>query len=446
MATAPARRCIPVALAVLATAAAIGVAPPAAAAPASDDPPAVDAGRDSTAAALVRIEVRAQTTVVHVDHSTGAVDIRQGSYPVRQGQATGVLSAEGVVATLWRELAVDLGRVAVPAANRLFVEQLGAQLQDGNDSTVATHATDPALDVHLQHCYQQAEDCTVVAEPQYDVVLLTTEPRRLPAQLVNSPSAPTDVALLRVGGSATPTAVLSDTGTVPAEAVLAGFDADPPDDGSTGEWRPAFVPVQVDGSAVTAEAAEDLPGRMDRGLSGAPLLEPATGEVTGLADRDRGTGQVTAVSAAGIRAALDQAGIPVERSPFDLAFARGLDLLGDGQYREAARELEQAGEYFDSAIAEEHAQVAGARADSGGSTSAGEGSGGWPWWVWTLLVVAVVALLSVLLWLRARRGSGGGFSLPGRRPRYVGAHLAVPDRTASSGSPPVPDRDGDPGR
>jgi hypothetical protein len=386
------------------------LAPSVAASPAPSDPGAdIATGREGTRAALVRVEVSAFTTIVHLDHSTGDLHVVEGRYLVRQSQATGVLvSADGVVATLWRELAVDPNRVVVPAANRLFVDKLGAQLEDGNDATGRTHATDPEIDEHLQDCYEQRIDhCIAIPELHYDVVPLTTEPRRVRALLINEPSTMTDVALLRIGAAAMPTATLAEGQTVPPTGEVLGFEADAPkDDAEQAEWRPVAVPVDVDGTTVTAPPDEGLDGRLDRGLTGGPIIDPDTGAVTALVDRDRATGRITAVSGPAVRSALDQAGITPERSPFDVAFDGGLRLLNDGEFAAAGRQLDQARQYFDSALAAEYAETAEEQATGVGPATgdaAEEDAGRAPAWLWWALALVALMLAALLWWLWSRR-------------------------------------------
>ncbi|GAB3300479.1 hypothetical protein GCM10027451_02790 [Geodermatophilus aquaeductus] len=454
MAAAPIRRPGPALAALTAALTAVlavvlaAAGPPASAAPAPDEPAAVAVGREGSRAALVRIEVTAITTIVHLDHSTGALHVIDGRYQIRQGQATGVVTAgDGVVATLHRELAVDVDRVVVPAANRLFVERFGATLEAGQDARGRTRALEPHLDVHLQDCYvQRVDHCFTVPQMQYDVVLLTDPPRRVRALLVNDPQAPTDVALLRIGGASMPTAALSADGAVPADAELLGFDADVPDDpAQQSGWRPVSVPVGVDGTALSAAPEADLAGALDRGLTGGPVVDPSTGAVLGLADLDRAGGGTGVVGADAVRSALDDAGVEVGSSPFDVAFRGGLTLLGDGDAAAATRQLELAGDYFDSALAAEHARAAAAAADAapgGPAVAAEDGVAAlWPW----LAAGGVLLLALALLWAslrrsRRRRPEPGGSWSPPAVPAPLGAGPpdgpAPPARTTAV--PPVP--------
>ncbi|MGY1715996.1 zinc ribbon domain-containing protein [Geodermatophilus sp. SYSU D01106] len=431
MAAAPSRR-PGLALAVLTVALALVLTSPtipAGAAPAPQDAAGVAAGPEGSRAALVRIQVTAITTIVHLDHSTGDLHVIDGRYEIRQGQATGVVvSGDGVVATLYRELAVDVDRVVVPAANRLFVDRFGATLEAGQQATGRTRATEPHLDTHLQDCYVQRTDhCFTVPQMQYDVVLLTDPPRRVRALLVNDPQAPTDVALLRIGGASMPTAPLAAAGDVPAGGELVGYDADVPSDpAEQGGWRPVSLPVTVDGAALSGEG---LPEALDRGLTGGPVIDPSTGEVLALADLDRAGAQAGVVGADAVRAAVDAAGIEGGSSPFDVAFRSGLTLLEDGDAAAAVRQLELAGRYFDSALVAEHTRAAVAAADAAPEQPVAPGDGGvgvWPW-----LVGGAALLLAAAAWLfrAGRRRRRDQAPPPGSPP-------VLPDRTGPPTSPP----------
>ncbi|MGY1619461.1 hypothetical protein ACI797_22190 [Geodermatophilus sp. SYSU D00691] len=236
-------------------------------------------------------------------------------------------------------------------------------------------------------------------------MLLTEEPQRVRAVPVfGENGGPTDVVLLRVGGSATPTAALS-RGGVPAEATLAGFDTAVPEDPAG--WAPATVPVQVADGAVTAAADQGLRDRFGAGLTGGPLLDPESGEVLGLVDWDRSGDDGTVVGAAAISEALTEAGIATDRSPFDVAFTRGLELFNDGRYSAAAQRLESAGEFFESALADRHRQTATdlAAGEEPAAAEPADGEQGTPWWLWAAVAGGALVLLLLLWWLVARRRS-----------------------------------------
>jgi hypothetical protein len=387
----------------------VALIPTAQAAPAGDEPASVDTELEGARAALVRINVITDVTIAHVNHSTGDVLIHQETYEVRQAEATGVLVAgDGVVATLYRLLREDLDKVTVPAANRLFVEQIGAQLVNGNDTTDATHATDPAVDEHLQHCYRRVQHCIVVPHERYEVVLLSAgEEEPVPATLVNQPSGPTDVALLRIGAGGLPTATLSPTPEPVDDAMVAGLEWEVMAP-STRSLQPADEPVRLDGSRLTG--GQTLTSSLAGGLNGGPVIDRATGGVLALADCDPSF-VVSAVGAASIQAALVGAGITPARSGFDITFADGLGQLNRGEYAIAAERLRTATTYFDSALAREYLTLAQDRAaaqdDPVGNPTPDDG--GIPWWTWGVVALLVLgALTAGLLIGRRRRPAGSG--------------------------------------
>jgi hypothetical protein len=385
----------------------IALIPTARAAPAGGEPVTVDTELVGAQAALVRINVVADVTIAHVNHSTGDVVIHQGTYEVRQAEATGVLvTGDGVVATLYRLLREDLDTVTVPAANRLFVEQIGAQLVDGNDTTGPTHATDPAIDEHLQHCYRRVEHCIVVPNERYEVVLLSAgaeEP--VPATLVNEPSGPTDVALLRIGAGGLPTASLSPTQEPVDDAAVAGLEWEGSQSAPAARsLQPAAEPVRLDGSRLTG--GPTLTSSLAGGLNGGPVIDRATGGVLALADCDPSF-VVSAVGAASIQAALVGAGITPARSGFDIAFADGLAQLNRGEYAVAAERLQTATTYFDSALARDYLTVAQERAAPDDPVGPPSDDGGIPWWMWGVVALLVLgALIAGLLIGRRRRPAG----------------------------------------
>ncbi|MGY1667653.1 hypothetical protein [Geodermatophilus sp. SYSU D00696] len=365
-------------------------------------------------AALVRIDVIADVTIAHVNHSTGDVVIHQGTYEVHQATATGVLvTGDGVIATLYRLLREDLDAVTVPAANRLFVEQIGAQLVDGNDTTDPTHATDPAIDEHLQHCYRRVEHCIVVPNERYEVVLLSAgEQEPVPATLVNEPSGPTDVALLRIGAGGLPTASLSPTPEPVDDAMVAGLEWEVSQSApSTRRLRPADEPVRLDGSRLTG--GPTLTSSLAGGLNGGPVIDRATGGVLAVADCDPSF-VVSAVGAASIQSALVGAGITPARSGFDIAFADGLAQLNRGEYAIAAERLRTATTYFDSALARDYLTVAQDRAaaqeDAAGNAAPDDR--GIAWWMWGVVALLVPGALATGLLIGRRRRPAGSHDRP----------------------------------
>jgi Trypsin-like peptidase domain len=378
------------------------------ASPGGDEPVTVDTAVEGTKAALVRITVVADVTIAHVNHSTGAVLIHQGTYEVPQAEATGVLvSGDGVVATLYRLLREDLDTVTVPAANRLFVEEIGAQLVDGNETTGPTHATDPAIDEHLQHCYRRVEHCIVVPHERYEVTLLSAgQDEPVPATLVNQPSGPTDVALLRIGAGGLPTAGLSPTQEPVDEAMAAGLDwAVSPSDPTARTLQPAVEPVRLDGSRLTG--GQTLTSSLAGGLNGGPVIDK-DGRVLALADCDPSF-VVSAVGAASVQAALVGAGITAARSGFDIAFADGLAQINREEYAAAAERLETATTYFDSALARDYLTFAQDRAAAQGDPvgNPAPSDGGIPWWMWGVVPLLVLGALAAGLLIGRRRRPAG---------------------------------------
>jgi hypothetical protein len=392
----------------------VALIPTAQAAPAGDEPASVDTELAGAQAALVRINVITDVTIAHVNHSTGAVVIHQGTYEVPQAEASGVLvTGDGVVATLYRLLREDLDTVTVPAANRLFVEQIGAQLVDGNDSTGRTHATDPAIDEHLQHCYRRVEHCIVVPHERYEVVLLSAgEEEPVPATLVNQPSGPTDVALLRIGAGGLPTASLSPTQEPVDDAMVAGLEWEVSQSApSTRRLQPADEPVRLDGSRLTG--GQTLTSSLAGGLNGGPVIDRATGGVLALADCDPSF-VVSAVGAASIQAALVGAGITPARSGFDIAFADGLAQLNRGENAAAAERLQTATTYFDSALARGYLTVAQERAaaEDGADGNPVPGEADIAWWMWGVVALLVLGALTAGLVIGRRRRPAGSDDRP----------------------------------
>ncbi|MGQ1839605.1 zinc-ribbon domain-containing protein [Kocuria turfanensis] len=367
-------------------------------------------GMEGTKAALVRIELRAAAEIAHIDHTTGEVDISRGRSTVPLGSATGVLtSADGIVATTWDNLAIDESAVAVYAANELFAEEIGVQVVgNGGDPARRGSTPDPYWRPHLQHCYDQVTHCVLFRVPQYHVRTYTSEPGGAMAELLNSPSDPGDVALLRIGGGGgAPTATLAAPGTTPGpDPVVLGFTERP-----SPEAGPAEIPATVDASTGSISAEEDLAAPLDAGVSGGPVLDRASGEVLGLTGPLQEDGSASLVSADAVRAAMTEADVEPAPSKFDAVFRRGVDHLAAGNQGGAAESsLEEALTYYDSALAAAHLDRARGSSESRPSADAaatGTGTGGPSLGALLPVVVGAVLLLGVVgaVLLRRRRAS-----------------------------------------
>lgn len=380
---------------------------------ATDDPSgppaqALVSGVEGSKAALVRIDVSAIAQIAHIDHSTGDVDVRSGQYEVPVRSGTGVFtSAEGVIATAGATLAVTEDEVVVHAANRLFQEQMGTELvgHDGDLSRRA-QAVDPYWAPHLQHCYDQVEHCVLFFVPQYQVIPHTREPTSTPADVLPLPDGPTDVGLLRISGAGgTPTAELAPADQDPPEqGLLTGFAQRPEP-----AVRPGEMTVDVDTATGTLSSAEDLAAALGAGMDGGPVLDPATGQVAGLATTAGGTPAM--VPAARLRAVLEAAGAPITSSEFDTVFRSGIDHLASGHAStSAASSLEESLAYYDSALAAAHYEVASRAAEQEGTGSPagaddGAGAGGLLAWLAAGVLVVLLLLGAALLLRRRRAGS-----------------------------------------
>ena len=409
--------CLPVlcGMAVLASVTAAG-------SPRPDAGTTLSSGMEGTKAALVRIELSAVAEIAHIDHSTGEVDIKRGRTTVPLGSGTGVLvSADGIVATTWENLDVDPDDVAVYAANELFTEVIGVPIVDNDGDPARRGRTpDPYWAPHLQHCYDQVTHCVHFRVPQYHVRTYTAEPGGVMAELLNTPSAADDVALLRIsGGGGAPTATVAGEGTEPpADAVWFGFTRRP--DPTAG---PAEVPVTVDGATGRMGPVDDLASRAEAGLSGGPVVDQATGEVLGLAGTTRDDGSATFVGAQDLTAALQEAGVETTPSKFDVVFRRGIDHLSAGQPGGAAQSsLEEALTYYDSALATSHLRQArdlasqdpGASAEQATAAGPQDGTGGIRSGVWVAIILALVLVAGlVIALLRGRPHPAPRHSLAG---------------------------------
>lgn len=335
--------------------------------PAPSSAEALHSGTEGAKAALVRIELRAVAEIAHIDHGTGEVEIDRGRSTVPLGSATGVLiSADGIVATTWDELAVDKDAVAVYAANELFADVIGVPVV-GNDGDPARHGSTPDAywGPHLQHCYHQVTHCVLFHVPQFHVRTYTSEPGGVMAELINRPSEPHDVALLRIsGGGGAPTAELAppDAELVAGTVMLGLLERPTPESG------PVEIPTTVDAAAGRIGSTADLAAALDAGASGGPVLDPATGDVVGLAGPRQPDGSVTLVPVGAIRAAMTEAGLDASSSKFDAVFRRGVDHLESGNPGGSAESaLEESLTYYDSALATSHLDRA--RALSAGETA-----------------------------------------------------------------------------
>ena len=416
---------------------------------AADDPaPAAGtlvSGVEGAKAALVRIEVSATAEIAHIDHSTGAAVVLRGQYEVPIRSGTGVFtSADGVIATTGALLAVTEDDVVVHAANRLFQEQMGTALA-GNDGDLSrrAQAVDPYWAPHLQHCYDRVEHCVSFFVPVFEVFPYTRESTSTPADVLRPPAGPTDVGLLRIsGGGGTPTADLAEPGQeVPAEALLAGF-TQPPDP----EVLPTEMAVAVDPATGALSSAEDVAGAMGAGMAGGPVLDPATGQVAGLATVV--DGQARLIAAQRLGEALEAAEVRPIGSEFDVVFRRGIDHLASGHAgASAASSLQESLTYYDSALAAAHLEVASRAAEdgTGGATTGvddeGASGGPGPWVVAGALVVLLLLGLALALLLRRRRaGSPGSHAATPAGPGSEATTAA----TARPGGTPIPARPSEP--
>jgi hypothetical protein len=405
---------------------------------AAEDPAAsgVVSGVEGSRAAVVRIEVSATAEIAHIDHSTGEVNVIRGRYEVPIRTASGVFtSSDGIIATTGQALTVTEDDVVVFAANRLFQEEMGTALV-GNDGDLArrAEAVDRYWAPHLHHCYDQVEHCVLFFVPQYTVFPHTREPTSTPADLLPLPDGPADVGLLRIsGGGGTPTAELASADQELLEqGLLVGFTAPPAPDLPSGEMAVAVDPGT---GALSSEA--DVAAALAGGMTGGPVLDPATGEVTGLAATVDGT--PTAVPVQRLHEALAAAGTPPAGSEFDAVFRRGVDHLAGGDANASAvSAFEESLTYYDSALAAQHLQrardAAGAEEAGDASAAGDEGGGLGGLGLWVGAAVLLLLLLGLAFLLRRRRP---GHRRPrGPRPETGGVPPpAVPAETAAAERP-----------
>lgn len=410
----------------------------AASSPAPSPTRTLHSGTEGAKAALVRIELSAAAEIAHIDHSTGEVEISRGRSTVPLGFATGVLtSADGIVATTWENLAINEDAVSVYAANELFGKVIGVPIIGNGGNPARRGSTpDPHWGPHLQHCYNQVTHCILFRVPQYHVRTYTTEPGGVMAELLNAPSKPHDVALLRIsGGGGAPTATLAAPNTAPgANTLLLGFTKRP-----APAAGPAEIPVKVDAAAGRISSPKDLAVPLNAGVSGGPVLDRTTGQVLGLAGPRRPDGSATLVPAAAIRAAMAKAGVEASPSKFDAVFRRGIDHLSSGNPGGSAESsLEESLTYYDSALATSYLKEARAmknkQATDGPSAAAADaGTAGPPPAVLLPILVGVLLLAGIIgaIALRRRGASaaaqaGSGTPTPGASRPTAASAVAAP--------------------
>lgn len=378
-------------------------------------------GTEGAKAAMVRIELQAAAEIAHIDHTTGEVEIARSRSTVPLGYATGVLtSADGIVATTWGDLTIDEGAVAVYAANELFANVIKVPVV-GNEGDPARRGStpDPYWKPHLQHCYDQVTHCVLFRVPQYHVRTYTSEPGGVMAELLNTPSQPQDVALLRIsGGGGAPTAPLASADATPgADTALFGFKERP-----TSQAGPIEIPVTVDAAAGRINSQEDLIAPLNAGLAGGPVVDRATGQVLGLTGAPQQDGSAALVPAAAIQAAMTQAGVEASSSKFDAVFRRGVDHLASGNPGGSAESaLEESLTYYDSALATSHLEQAralgrGQATNDPATVDTDEEGSLWAMLLPILAGILLVAGIIVVIALR-RRGvttpANGGIPSPG---------------------------------
>jgi len=411
-----------------ATALSAGSTPP----PPPTPSPSMNSGTEGTKAALVRLELLAASEIAHIDHSSGEVVISRGKSSVPLGSGTGVVvSAEGIVATTWENLAVNEGAVAVYTANELFSKVIGVPIV-GNDGNMARRGSTPDQHwgPHLQHCYDLVEHCVLFRVPQYRVRTYTSQPGSVMAELLNTPTGAQDVALLRIsGGGGAPTAILAPPDKqAGGESLLLGFTEQP-----TPAAGPAALPVTVDAAAGKISPRQDLSALLKAGVSGGPVIDSATGQVLGLAGPLQPNGQATLTSASAIQAAMAAAGVKASPSKFDAVFRRGIDHLSSGNSGSAESAFEESLTYYDSALATSHLEHARAMKNqqppdqSATATADGETPGNS---TANLLVGAAVLLLAGIIaaaTVRHRKRTQpevGGRPSSVRRPQHSGRGTA----------------------
>lgn len=420
----------------------------AAGGPAPSSTHQLHSGTEGTKAALVRIELSTVAEIVHIDHTTGEVEIARDGTTVPLGPATGVLvSADGIVATTWENLIVDEEKASVYAANELFADVIGVPIVgNGGDPAQRGSTPDPHWGPHLHHCYDQVTHCVHFRVPQYHVRTYTSEPGGVMAELLNAPSEPDDVALLRIsGGGGAPTATIAAPDAAHGtDTLLLGFTRRPGP-----ERAPAGLPVTLDAAPGQLNSSEDLAASFDEGVSGGPVVDRSTGQVIGLAGPLRDDGSSTLVPAADIRTAMEEADVEPTSSKFDVVFRRGIDHLSSGNPgKSAASALEESLTYYDSALATSHLQQAQATADEGSSDSgdpvtaagAGEDTSGplpGPFLPLVIGLLLVAGIIVAIVLGRGRTPATAGAdarTTPGRQQRTTPRHSQPTDGPAPPAS------------
>jgi hypothetical protein len=406
--------------------------------PAPSPAASLRSGLEGAKAALVRIEHIAVAEIAHIDHTTGEVEIRRGRSVVPLKSATGILlSADGIVATTWESLAGNEPAVAVYAANELFASKMHVPIV-GNNGNVAQRGStpDPYWKPHLQHCYDQVTHCVLFSVAQYHVRTYTSKPADVIAELLNRPTKPDDVALLRIsGGGAAPTAPIAAASTSKTDAVLMGFTQRPGP-----KVAPAELPVRVDATGARIRSMTNAALPQGGGLAGGAVVDRVTGQILGLAGSRQPDGKATLITAAGIRSAVEKAGLKLSPSRFDAVFRRGIDHLSAGnQGGSAESALEESLTYFDSALAANRlaqARALGAKDASTGQAQASEDKNTpslWP--VPTLPILAGALLLTIVvgaLVLRRRTASAAASSAVVSTPTAHDPPASVPLAAATS--------------
>lgn len=404
--------------------------------------PTMQSGMEGSKAALVRIELVAVAEIAHIDHSSGEVEIARGRSIVPLRSATGILlSADGIVATTWESLTLDKDTVAAYAANELFASQMHVPIVGNNGDRARRGSTpDPHWGPHLQHCYKQVTHCVLFSVAQYHVRTYTSKPGDVVAELLNTPSKPNDVALLRIsGGGAAPTAILAPTAVASkVDGILLGFTQRP-----TPKVAPVELPTKVDATAARIRSATNLAAPLLAGVASGPVVDRATGQVLGLAGSRQPDGGATLVPAAAIRAALVKTGLQASPSRFDAVFRRGIDhLVAGNQGGSAESALAESLTYFDSALATNRlaeARALGAKQASTGQAQAAGDKNTATSSPGPLVPVLLGALLLAVVWgamVLVRRRAALATASPDSSSRPAASHPPAPGafRAASQAS------------
>ncbi|WP_458781256.1 zinc ribbon domain-containing protein [Arthrobacter sp. D3-16] len=425
----------------------------AAASPTPTPSPSLNSGTEGAKAALVRIELVAQSEIAHVNSSSGRAEIARGRSEVPLGASTGVLvSADGIIATTWENLALDEGAVAVQSANDLFSNVIRVPIV-GNDGNALRRGSTPDQfwAPHLQHCYDLVDHCILFKVPQYRIRTYTSEPGSVWAELINKPSAPHDVALLQIaGGGGAPTAALAPPAAVPGEGnTMLGFVSQPT------SADPAELPVKVDMAAGRIGSEHALGALLNAGASGGPVIDKGTGHILGLAGPLQPDGQAVFTPVTAIQAAMADAGVEPSLSRFDVVFRRGIDNLAAGnQGGSAVSALEESLTYYDSKLAADRLEEARAtgthNAGPAAEASSSDSASSFPTALLATLagIILLGGILAVVASRRrkaamvssshvsnpdggARHGSGTNMTAPGARAAHPPG-----DKGQAAGAPP----------